>query len=743
MSTGIKLPKERQLNPELVVWSGGSRRLAAIFQGRGIESREEIEHILNPLAQPEPDLSGYPPLKAALERITLALKMKEKVCVYGDYDVDGITATAVLVSALGRLGAVVDWHIPNRFREGYGMNSQRIRELAAVKTRLVITCDCGISNREEIELANGLGMDVIVTDHHTLPEQLPPALSIINFKLLPQGHPSRDLPGVGTAYVLARELLNQHDMTGEDLLDLVALGIIADVVPLLGHSRQLYVMGLQALQSQERPGLAALFSVANIQPGLVDEEKLGFQIAPRINAAGRLEDGGIAVKLLLAEDRDNATALARELDQLNSLRKELGRKILTEIDPEPGTALVAYNPDWNQGVLGIAAGQVCSGNQIPVILMTDLPQNGGIVGSARSVEGIDIYGVLRECQDYLEKFGGHPAAAGFSLTRDNLEPFMDSLRQQLAEAMAGWVAPELAVDLALTAQEINLELVEDLNRLAPCGEANPRPLIYCHNLTLKSIRPAGSGHILTLGDRRQSFSGGLWNSGPVPEPGAGIGAVFTLAEDIYRGQRSVWATIQAWWPGYDKPQLRATGYEYEDMRRLSWRQAVKKYPDASMYREGVHWQDYPGNTRNSMKQGETLLLLTAPPSPAVLRQVLAMAEPELVVLAYSGYSQNFLPEFLGAIKFCLNEGGVVSLPGLAAAIGYTEETVLAGLRVLAASEMVDYHLEAGKLILQRLTSNKVKSGPWTVKLQTLVDETQAYRKWMQMAAIQDIIKIKA
>ena len=744
MSVRIKLPPEGLLPPEMVLWAGGSPRLAAIFHNRGIDSKEEIEHILNPLAQPEPDLSKYPPLIQAIARVETALERGEKIAVYGDYDVDGITATALLVTTLNRLQAQAVWHIPNRFSEGYGMDARRVEALAGEGVNLIITCDCGISNHGEIQLAGRLGMDVVVTDHHTPPPELPQAAAVLNFKLLPQGHPSRDLPGVGTAFVLARELLNRHNLGADDLLDLVALGIIADVVPLLGHSRQLYVRGLPLLQQAERPGLAALFAAANLQPGLVDEEKLGFQIAPRINAAGRLDSGSLGVNLLLAKERAEAEPLARELNRLNLLRKELGRKILEDLDLEPGRPVVAHNSSWHQGVIGIAAGQICSGSLAPAILMTD-GRDGSIVGSARSVEGIDIYQVLDLCSEHLLKFGGHPAAAGFSLSLDKLESFILTAKQILAQKMEGWTQSELTVDLVVKAGDISLELVEDLAAMAPCGEGNARPLLYSQSLAVKSIRPAGTGYILTLGDRRHSLAAGLWDGGPAPEPGGSIGAVFTVAQDYYRGQQSVMATLKAWWPGHERPLLQKRSYQYEDLRGLPWRQVLRQFSQAAVYREGIKWQDHPGFTRVGLEPASVLVLLTPPPSPAVLRQVLAMVEPDLVVLGFApGEREDFLPGFLGALKYILNQlGGIAPLASLAAALAQTEETILAALRLLSESGIVGYELIEGKLVLGIGTGTKLKAGPRRQRLQLLLEEAEAFTKWLQAASVQEIKKIKA
>lgn len=743
MKGNIKLPESRELNPQLVVWAEGSVRLARILQVRGVESREEVEHLLNPLGQLQPDLTAYPPLISAVARVEEALEKKEQIAVYGDYDVDGITATTVLVTALTRMGAEVIWHIPNRFSEGYGLDEDRIKTMAQTGVELIITCDCGISNSQEITLANSLSVDVLVTDHHTPPPQLPPACCILNFKLLPGDHPSRDLPGVGTAYVLARRLLESRGMEHADLLDLVALGVIADVVPLRGHSRQLYALGLPLLRSAQRPGLAALYAIAGVQPELVDEEKLGFQIAPRINASGRISDGAVAVKLLLSQDREEATALARELDQLNSLRKELGHSIMEEINPEPGRALVAYGPDWHQGIIGITAGQISANNGAPAILMTNSREGKAIVGSARSVPGINVYEILGDCAEYLEKYGGHPAAAGFSLQPNQLQTFSTVLQDALDSAIAQWIAPPLEVDLVVEPQDVNLKLAEELNLLSPCGEGNPRPLLFCQGLAVKGLRPAGSGHILTLGDRHHSFASGLWNQ-PAPETGASIGAVFTVSLDNYRGQPSVWATLEAWWPRGERVEISTQGPDYLDRRGQAWRRILRDYPAAAVFREGVQWQDYPGNTRNNLPSNSTLVLLTPPCSASLLRQLLGLASPEVVVLGYSPPQGDFMKDFLGAIKYVLSqEAGVVSLVGLAAVLGHTEETILAALHLLSASGFMDFELAQGRLILQRLGGTKFKAGATREKLISHIAETKAFQIWLDKAPLKDIKSMRA
>lgn len=740
MTQPIRLPPGQDPSPEMVIWTGGSAKLAALFSNRGILTRGELDSILQPLARPEPQLGDYQPLVEAKTYINSALAKGEKIAVYGDYDVDGITATTVLVTALERLGADVIWHIPNRFDEGYGMDLKRVKTLAAAGVKLIITCDCGISNYEEIQLANQLGVAVVVTDHHLPPEKLPPAKAIVNFKLLPPGHPSRDLPGVGTAFILARLLLAEKSLEAEDLLDLVALGVIADVVPVLGHSRQLYLRGLPLLQKAQRLGLAALFSVAKLAPELIDEEKLGFQVAPRLNAAGRLDSGGLGVELLLAKDPEKAKKLAQELNLHNLRRKELSNEILEDLAGREGP-VVAYNPGWHQGVVGIAAGQIAGRLNCPAVLMT-ADAGGHVVGSARSPAGIDIYRALATCEKYLLKFGGHAAAAGFSLAETELEEFTAALERTLTEATANWTPPALAVDIVAVPKDIDLGLVEELAALAPCGEGNPPPHLYSAELTVKSVRPAGPGHILTLGDRVHSFSAGLWGGGNPPEPGSGIDAVYTIARDQFRGQQAVMATVKAWWPKSRAPIAAETKLSLEDRRQAPLPEILEQYPRGLYFREGVEWLEHLGSTRADIKPCPVLVLLTAPPSPQVLRQVIATAAANKVVLAYSAPKGDFLKELLGVLKYVFGQGGIVSLTMLAAVLAQTEEVVLAALRLLADSKILSYELHAGKLVILQGAGRTLKKGARWQKLEYALMESIAFKKWLNHATLAEIKMLK-
>lgn len=750
MSVELKLPPTALPDPDLVVLAGGSVRVARVLQNRDVSDPLAISRLLHPLAETEPDLSDYPPLQEAAALIRQAIKAGEGIAVYGDYDVDGITATAVLVTALKRLGAKCFWHIPHRFNEGYGMHKTPLLQLAQQGVKLIITADCGISNHEEISYARSLGLRVVVTDHHTPPAALPQADAIVNLKLLPLEHPSRDLPGVGTAFVLSRILLAGEGKSADDLLDLVALGVVADVVPLLGHNRQLLKKGLPLLKEKPRLGIDALYEAANLNPAGIDEETLAFQIVPRLNAAGRLEDGALSVRLLLADNPLEAAQLASTLNSLNHQRKELTRWIQEEVAVEEGKPIVAFRPHWHQGVVGIAAGHLAQKHRVPVLLMTMARDGQTVVGSARALPGVHLYQALERCQDKLLKFGGHPAAAGFSVDPGQLAHFQAAIMAVLTEMLKGSSTSMVAVDLVLNPREVNLETVHELAQLAPFGEANPRPLCYTQELTVKSLRQLKSGCILTLGDRWNSFSAGLWGTGNLPEQGSSICGLYTLSEYQSQGRDpQVQANLVFWWVNDVKPLVRTDKPLLADRRKVpvSQGELAREYPGAVFFREGVSWQRAEGGGRDILQPADTLVLLTPPAAPDILRQVLAMVSPKLVVLAYSKEQldgKTLINSLAGLVKYCINHlGGKAGLSQVAAVLGITETALIAGLDVLKEMKLIDYYFQQGQLFFES-TGLKTQEPRLTLPAwKKHLEEMKYFQEWLLASTVADIAEIQA
>src|SRR5437660_5244054 len=414
---------------------GLSEITASVLVRRGYGDPEQARAFLageQPLH--DPFLLGD--MEAAVARIRDAVETGQRICVHGDYDVDGICATVLAVLVLRALGADVEWHLPSRFDEGYGVSGDTLERLAGEGCGLVLTVDCGITAVDEVRRARELGLDVIVTDHHRPAEELPDCPIVAT---RPSTYPFRELCGTGVAYKLGQALLGPETDTLRRHLDLVALATIADVVPLVGENRSLAIAGLRALAGTQKPGLQALMRVARVDPAAVDAGQIGFRLAPRINAAGRLGHPGVALELLLTDDRDEARRLADRLEELNRDRQAVEDKILraaiAQVDEWPEAkrrrrAYVVWGEDWHEGVIGIVASRLVERYHRPVVLVAGAA--GLWKGSGRSIPSFDLHGALAACAQFLERFGGHRAAAGLSIAPEQVESFAEAFAAQAA-----------------------------------------------------------------------------------------------------------------------------------------------------------------------------------------------------------------------------------------------------------------------------------------------------------------------
>jgi len=453
-------------------------------------------------------------MTVAVERIRAAVAAGKRICVHGDYDADGICATVLAVLVLRELGADVEWHLPSRFDEGYGVSGGTLERLAGEGCGLVLTVDCGITAVDEVRRARELGLEVIVTDHHRPGDELPDC-PLVTTK--PSDYPFPELCGTGVAYKLGQALLGADSAVLRRHLDLVALATIADVVPLLGENRSLVIAGLRALARTQKPGLQALMKVAHVDPAAVDTGQVSFRLAPRINAAGRLGHPRAALELLLTEDANEARQLADRLEELNRDRQVVEDKILraaiAQVEEWPEAkqrrkAYVVWGQDWHEGVIGIVASRLVERYHRPVVLLAG--GDGVWKGSGRSIPSFDLHGALRECSQFLERFGGHRAAAGLSILPEWVEPFADAFAVQAEGLLApGDLVPTTVIDAVLPrGAKLTLDLCEELRRLAPFGLGNPDVTLLAPGCELGDLTTVGDGKHLRFRVQRDGRDAG-------------------------------------------------------------------------------------------------------------------------------------------------------------------------------------------------------------------------------------------
>lgn len=485
-----------------------STLLATILCRRGYATAEQAQLFLHSVLTTLPDPELLPDMDKACRRLQKALNAGEKISIHGDYDVDGISGCALLVEGLRALGGQVDYHIPLRLKDGYGLSADAIRQVAEDGCRLMISVDCGISAHLEAQLAKDLGIDLIITDHHQPGDTLPAAIALVNPQLSANCFPYTSLAGVGVAFMLLVALRKRLRDTGyfqhakePDLrlaLDLVALGTIADIAPLTGVNRTLVKTGLRLLDKEIRPGIAALKKVAGVSA--VTSGSVGFQLAPRLNAAGRLEDAALGVKLLLGAVEIDVQAVAQQLDHFNQQRQALEKKVLAdaiarvESDPQERRSIVLASAGWHSGVIGIVASRLVERYHRPTFLIA--LDNGVGKGSGRSIKGFDLYQALKECGDLLEGYGGHTMAAGLTIAEARLEAFSRCFEEVAGARLTDELCtPAIEHDGECLLGFWSIAAVEELSVLEPYGVGNPQPLFLGRHCTVKSCSLVAEKHL--------------------------------------------------------------------------------------------------------------------------------------------------------------------------------------------------------------------------------------------------------
>jgi len=801
---------------ELLEQVGGHPLVARLLTQRGFDTMEKARPFLDPehyTPAPPTDLIGV--AEAALH-LYQAINQKQKILVWGDFDVDGQTSTSLLVAALHKLTGMarVRFHVPNRFSEGHGINPERLQlwlDDDLWRPDLLLTCDTGIAETTAVTLAKQAGLTVIITDHHDLTaefQELDPtqdrpqdrlwgqhidpaqadvpasvryADAIVNPKFQPVDDPLRTLPGVGVAYKLIQHLYALCNRIGEDeeFLDLVALGIVADVAEQVHDARYLLQLGLAQLRQTQRHGLLALMDIARLEPAKVDAESIGFQIGPRMNALGRLEDATVSVELLTTRDAIRAGTLAAKMERLNQERRLLTSQItgaaLEMIERNPDfldfAGLVLAHPAWHAGIVGIVASRMVEEFNKPTVLILN-PPGEAARGSARSIPGVDIGASIAGCGHLLIGHGGHPGAAGVSLLPENIDAFRRELDRQIKLNTSEDIPPGLVVDAELGLAELDMTLAEELKRLSPFGNANPTPQFMSRNVQVvadQRMGKEGNHRRLTVQSGESAKLTVVWfNGADVELPAGPLDLVYQLNINEFRGERTVQLHYIAHRPTQqqthdieqstsDSEQLSLTAQiAVQDLRGQTVDSTTLPGPDQALwYAEGVlleqQWEQeqvgFAPRTNIARNVADTLVLWSVPPSLQVLQWLVEAADPRLVYLCgrttHDDRLDSLLKQVASMCKYALKRDRRLAINRMAARLGTTETVIRHSLRWLESRGLIQlqaWDVGDGLFIAEgNGTVVEEETALLQATLHEHLAEVRAYRRFFSRAKVGELI----
>jgi len=806
-------------SPELVTFVGGHPLIAQLLAQRGFDTPEKARAFLNPGHYTPTPPTALVGVAEAAQILHDTIQAGQNIFVWGDFDVDGQTSTSLLVAALQKLTGVerVRFHIPNRFSEGHGIRPAKLQEKLADPTfpiDLLLTCDTGIADSEGVTLAKAHGLTIIVTDHHDLTAEFdgltpghdplwgcydPPSATrhppqtfgelsraatrhavrfadaIVNPKFQPVDDPLRTLPGVGVAYKLMQQLYHLCGRAGEEseFLDLVALGIVADVAEQVNDARYLLQLGLEKLRNTKRIGLRVLMETARLNPETVDADSIGFQLGPRMNALGRLEDATVAVELLTTRDIIRAQTLAGKMERLNQERRVLTSQItaaaMDMIDRDPKlldyNGLVLAHPNWHAGIVGIVASRLVEEFGKPTVLLLT-PPGEAARGSARSITGVDIGASIAACSHLLLHHGGHPGAAGLGLLPENIDAFRRELSRQIELHRDESIPTGLQIDAEAPLHQVSLPLAEELQRLAPFGNGNPTPQFLSSGLTViedRRLGREGTHRKLTVQSADGAKAPVIWFNGADAElPAGAIDLVYTIGINEYRGERTLQLSFVAVRPAQEEATPVRPGlgpqWRIEDLRNQAVPLAALPAPtQACWYAEGINLGSN-GSTvayapRLHLRQsshGQPLVLWSTPPSPELLQWLVETTQPSAIYLCGRQTGDDSLPGMLrsvaGMCKYALSRDGLLQIDRMAARLGTTEAVIRHSLLWLESRgqiHLLDWdpegtptdtvHIAAGNGVEQRENRDLLQS-----ELDEQLAEVRAYRRFFLRASVKEL-----
>lgn len=720
-----------------------------------INTLNEAKKFLDPDYYIPSPPSEIPDLKVAAQRLIDAINQKQKIGIWGDFDVDGQTSTTVLYQGLSKLGADVIYYIPIRAKESHGINLTSLIEFLKNDILVLLTCDTGISEIESVEYAMKQGVDVLITDHHTLPDVLPDAMAKVNPQRLPENHPLRNLSGVGVAFKLIEYLYQQFNLEDqtEELLDLVALGTVADVAILTADNRYLVQKGLKKLQEPKRLGLQEIYKNKNFRNGQINEMHIGFYLAPLLNALGRLSDANPIVEFLTTNNLQKAQVFAGQLENLNEKRKlitdQITDAVLSQLElnqtllNEP--SIIMHHPDWEPGVLGIVANRLVEKFHKPTILLTG-DEVRGFFGSARSIDKLNIIETIRKNGSFLNHFGGHAMAAGLSMKAENYQPFKINFNKTIIKSIGDSILEkELIIDGFINFDVIDLSFVKEIEAFAPFGAGNPAPIFASKNVVIDKLQKIGkkSEHLkikaLDAFDNIQELIWWRANIEDIPEEKIDI--AFTLQSSNYKGQDSVQIQIVEIKPGEEAiseiqattERIRIIDFRLEPPQDSEW---INKFSEFVWFEEGLI-KNFPNSiNRQTIKPSETLILHTIPPNLSELKKILFTVRPKnLILFGNSPFPLSInqsIKNVVGMLKFIAKQkNGLFHPVELAIATGHRLVTIESICRYLHVAGQITLteHPDTQWLVALGGTRNSEKVELYKNNVEWFYRETIAFHKW--------------
>lgn len=777
--------KEKLPIPEEVSDFVGDELLENLFVQRGLNTVKKIREFLNPLDAPVTAPFAFTDMEKAVDRISKAIAEKEKIVIYGDFDADGVTSTSLLFKTLKYLGADVDYYIPERELENHGMNTKALVKLISKnKAKLIITVDCGISDIAPVNFANGFKVDVIITDHHEAPEELPCAYAIINPKAMNALNKDLSaeeieslnmLAGVGVAFKLACALLDfyGHRNFVDELLPFVAIGTIADVVPLLLENRTLVVSGLNLISKGNHYGIKRLLETISYNTeNCVTSEMVAFGIAPRINAAGRLATVDEAVKLLISDDKTEIELCCSALNNYNKIRQELSDSIYTEAMSMPEAfsddpAVILYKDDWHIGIIGIVASKLVEEFGKPVFLMMKDENTGLIRCSARSVSGVHLHEVLVQNADLFEGFGGHSQAAG--LTFDPAKHGFEEVKRALNSTiniMLDGEKPEYTIDVDMELTDIDVDMVKTIQQLEPFGAGNPNPVFAMKNLTLTRYKTIGSNSnhlkIFCENSGKKSFECVYWNHSNLNIPlNKEFSIIFYPKINVFNGDTTVQLDIQDIKSDYLNLNKTNTLKIYDHRKKTNIFSQICSYLDTTKLSTGIFVEDkeikeflksYPQifekiHSRKNLAHCNQVMFFDYPASSELMNFIIK--ETGAKVLHFMGYDNKkytveaVVKTVCGMLKYAVNnKNSEVNLIDLESASGLSDDMVRLCIDMFAGLNMIRAEEQSKDLLkiefINPVEMHKIKESEFYDELETELEKIYTYRQRLCVENLDDI-----